>query len=73
MPTAYAPGGGSSKPATARRNASGTCTVMPAPSPEDGSAPAAPRWSRLRSAVSARLTIRWLGTPAQVGDERDAA
>src|SRR3990170_2913394 len=52
-----------SKSQTSRKNRSGTCSRMPAPSPESGSAPEAPRWSRLRSAVSACCTISWLGTP----------
>lgn len=56
MPTAYAPAAGSSNPATSRRNASGTWDRMPAPSPESGSAPVAPRCSRLRSTVSACST-----------------
>ena len=46
--------GGSSNPAAAassRRNRSGTWIRMPAPSPVFCSAPAAPRWSRLRRAA----------------------
>src|SRR3954454_22185647 len=39
---------------------------MPAPSPESGSAPVAPRCSRLRSAVMAFMTISWLATPVRV-------
>ena len=38
---------------------------MPAPSPEDGSAPAAPRWSRLCSAVRALTTMSWLARPCR--------
>ena len=51
MPTAYSPSGGRSKSTLARSSASGTWVRMPAPSPEFGSEPAAPRWSRLCSAV----------------------
>ena len=43
MPTAYDPASGRSKSTTARRNASGTWTRMPAPSPVFSSAPFAPR------------------------------
>ena len=39
---------------------------MPAPSPEFTSAPAAPRWSRLRRAVSALRTMSWLASPVRV-------
>src|SRR3954468_17419255 len=39
---------------------------MPAPSPESGSAPDAPRCSRLRSAVNALATMSWLGSPVRV-------
>ena len=39
---------------------------MPAPSPLSGSAPEAPRWSRLRSAVRALTTMSLLGTPVMV-------
>ena len=66
MPTAYAPLSGSGNGATARRKASGTWVRMPAPSPESGSAPEAPRWSRLRSAVSAWSTMSWVGMPDSV-------
>ncbi len=66
VPTAYPCLAGRSKSTTSRKKASGTCIRMPAPSPELGSAPAAPRCSRLRSAVSAWLTIWWLGTPVMV-------
>ena len=58
--------GGRSKSTTSRRNASGTWSRMPAPSPELTSAPAAPRWSRLRSAVRAWSTMVRLGTPVRV-------
>src|SRR5262249_23409152 len=62
-PTAYpgspATGAGSGKPSTSRKNASGTWTSRPAPSPELGSAPAAPRWSRVARAVRPWDTMRW--------------
>ena len=45
--------GGSSKSTTCAQERVGDLGEDPAPSPESGSAPAAPRWSRLRSAVSA--------------------
>ncbi len=69
VPTAYARGWGSSKPSsrvTSRKNRSGTPSRMPAPSPESGSAPVAPRCSRLRSAVIALATMSWLATPVRV-------
>ena len=76
VPTAYDLGAGRSKPtsrATSRRNASGTWIRMPAPSPELVSAPAAPRWSRLSSAVMPLRTMSWLASPGQRRDERHAA
>lgn len=66
MPTAYAPASGSSNPATSRKNASGTWERMPAPSPESGSEPVAPRCSRLRSTVSAWSTRVWDASPVRV-------
>ena len=63
---------GRSKSTTARRNASGTWIRMPAPSPELGSAPAAPRWSRLRRAVSALRHDVVAGDAGQGRDERHA-
>ncbi len=61
MPVAYAPAGGRSMPASRRpppgRSASGICMSRPDPSPELGSAPAAPRWRRLCSAVRACATV----------------
>ena len=66
VPTAYWPAGGSAKSTTSRRKPSGTPIRMPAPSPESGSAPEAPRWSRLRRAVNACSTMSWLGTPVRV-------
>src|SRR5438046_6840937 len=36
---------------------------MPAPSPVSGSAPAAPRWFRQQTAVSASSTMAWLLRP----------
>ncbi len=65
MPTAYAPASGSSNPATSRRNASGTWDRMPAPSPESGSEPVAPRCSRFRSTVSACSTRVWVASPVR--------
>ena len=41
-------------------------TFYRAPSPESDSAPDAPRWSRLRKAVSAWLTMAWLASPVRV-------
>ncbi len=76
VPTAYEPCGGSSKPAslvTSRRNASGTWIRMPAPSPELVSAPAAPRWSRLRRAVMRLAHDVVAGHTGQGRDERHAA
>ena len=45
------------------RSASGTWVRMPAPSPTSGSAPVAPRWSRLRSASRAWTTMSWPAVP----------
>src|SRR5580704_7493858 len=59
-PTAYCPGSGSLKPSSAAflaKNLCGVCTKMPAPSPARGSAPTAPRCSRLTRMVSASSTI----------------
>ncbi len=53
MPTAYSPMGGRSKPTTPRRNASGICVMIPAPSQVPASDPIAPRCSRFRSASNA--------------------
>ena len=50
-------------PSTARKKASGTWVRMPAPSPTSGSAPVAPRWSRLRSASRAWSTMSWPAVP----------
>ena len=63
MPTAYAPAGGRSASRTARKKASGTWVRMPAPSPTSGSAPVAPRWSRLRRASRACTTMSWPAVP----------
>ena len=67
------PAAGSSKSTSARRNASGTWIRMPAPSPVFGSAPVAPRWSRLRRASRPLAMMSWLGHAGQRGDEGDAA
>src|ERR1700733_8109599 len=59
-PTAYRPGAGNVKPSSAdffAKNLCGICTRMPAPSPARGSAPTAPRCSRLTRMVSASSTI----------------
>ena len=59
-PTAYSPGAGNLKPSSAAflaKNLCGICTRMPAPSPARGSAPTAPRCSRLTRIVSASSTI----------------
>src|SRR5580658_9772719 len=59
-PTAYWPGAGNVKPSSAvfiAKNLCGICTRMPAPSPARGSAPTAPRCSRLTRMVSASSTI----------------
>jgi hypothetical protein len=66
MPTAYEPRCGSSKPTTSRKKASGTWSRMPAPSPLSGSAPTAPRCSRLRSAVRDFSTMSCDGDPLRV-------
>ena len=67
VPTAYAPRAGERR---SRRRRAGTRRApacrMPAPSPELASAPAAPRWSRLRRAVSALATMSWLASPVRV-------
>ena len=46
-----------------RKNSSGSCSSIPAPSPVSGSAPAAPRCSRFSSAVSARTSVSCDGIP----------
>ena len=51
------PEGGSSKSTAARRNASGTWSRMPAPSPVSISAPLAPRCSSASSTWRARATV----------------
>src|ERR1700731_1667543 len=59
-PIAYSPGAGSVKPSSAAflaKNLCGICVRMPAPSPARGSAPTAPRCSRLTRMVSASATI----------------
>ena len=48
------------------RRCPGTWERMPAPSPESGSEPVAPRCSRLRSTVSACSTSAWLASPVRV-------
>ena len=59
-------------PTTARRNSSGICVRMPAPSPVPASEPIAPRCSRLRSAVSAWSTMSCPGLAAQGRDHGQA-
>ena len=56
-------GSGSAKSTVARSSASGTWSMIPAPSPLVGSLPAAPRWSRLCRTTRASRTIAWLATP----------
>src|SRR5476649_2469185 len=59
-PTAYWPRSGRANPnsfAQRTKNLCGFCTRMPAPSPARGSAPTAPRCSRLRRIVRPSLTI----------------
>src|SRR3954470_6804942 len=63
MPVAYSPSGGRSKSTSARSSVSGIWVRIPAPSPEFGSEPAAPRWSRLCRAVRPAATIRRLLLP----------
>ncbi len=65
-PAAYSPTGGSSKPTTARRNASGICVRMPAPSPVPASEPMAPRCSRLRRASRANAMMSCPASPRRV-------
>jgi hypothetical protein len=66
LPTAYSPAAGSVKEATARRNSSGTCVMMPAPSPVPASEPTAPRCSRCRSASSAAVMMSCPAVPRRV-------
>ena len=57
--TAYVPGAGSATPSRVNsrfRNACGSCTSRPAPSPESGSQPQAPRCSRFSSTRMPRST-----------------
>src|SRR3954454_22640515 len=63
MPTEYSPIGGRSKSTLARSRASGTWVRMQAPSPEFGSEPATPRWSRLCRAVRPAATNRRILLP----------
>ena len=52
---------------------SGTWIRIPAPSPTAGSAPAAPRWSRLISAVTAVVHDRVAASALDIGHRRDTA
>ena len=54
---------------TSRKKASGSWVMIPAPSPTSGSAPVAPRWSRLRSASRAWTTMSCPGGPPHRRDE----
>ena len=66
MPAAYDRLGGSTTPcsaSTARKNSSGIWVRIPAPSPESGSAPEAPRCSRFSSAVMACWMTMWDFSP----------
>jgi hypothetical protein len=59
-PTAYSPGDGRVNPSSLALRAKkpcGICTRMPAPSPARGSAPTAPRCSRLQRMLIASATI----------------
>src|SRR5262249_55972277 len=56
----YCPGRGNCKPIPSQaccRNACGTCSKIPAPSPVLSSQPQAPRWSRFCNTVRACCTI----------------
>ena len=64
-PVAYCAGRRQLTPATARRNASGTWSMIPAPSPVLGSAPRAPRWSSRHSAASPLATTSWERRPCR--------
>ena len=64
---------GSSNETAARRNASGSWTRIPAPSPVPASAPSAPRCSRCASAASAALDRLVASRSVKPGDEGDAA
>jgi len=66
MPAAYPPGSGRSRPVTAAKNSCGSWVRMPAPSPEFSSAPTAPRWSRLASAVRPASTMSRPARPRSV-------
>ena len=75
-PTAYSPGLGRLKPSMSAflaKNLCGICTRMPAPSPARGSAPTAPRCSRLQRIASASSTSLCDLRALDVGDEADAA
>ena len=66
IPAAYDPTFGKSKSVTARKNKSGILIRIPAPSPLSGSAPEAPRCSKLRRAVKPCATISWVAFPVKV-------
>ena len=75
-PTAYSPGSGRVKPSLAAslaKNLCGICTRMPAPSPARGSAPTAPRCSRLQQDGERVLDDLVRLAALDVGDEADAA
>ena len=59
--------------ASRRRNSSGICTRMPAPSPVSGSQPHAPRCVRLRRTVEPLLDDVVRALALHVDDEADAA
>ncbi len=66
IPTPYSPAGGSVTPwraISSRRKWSGIWVRMPAPSPISGSAPTAPRWSRLSRICRPCSMMRWLFLP----------
>ena len=75
-PIAYSPGFGSSMPSSAHlraKNLCGICIRMPAPSPARGSAPTAPRCSRLSRMVKRVFDDLVRLAALDVGDESDAA
>ena len=65
-PAPYSAFAGSLKSTTARKNASGICDRIPAPSPVPASDPTAPRCSRLRSAFRAVRMMSWPAVPRRV-------
>ena len=56
-----------------RKNSCGRPNMIPAPSPVDSSAPAAPRCSSRSSATSARSIVSWIALPSRRADAGDPA